>query len=404
MDGATRFVSRQLAEVERLCHHALTDEGGVTVHKQREYPGTARFIEGIKLGPRDAFHHRVHGFEVRRVGSERHVDALTTHTHITTGGAEVILDISGAVHGARHYVFELAKHLIHTLVDHVDQRVEATTVRHTDDRFGQPCLGCLVEHGVEDHHGRLASFETESFGTRIAFGQELFEGFGGVESRQDVALLIDIEPGIHPFHVLLNPLLLHWIHDVHVFDAHSAAICVAYDAQQFTQYVMILARHHARVDVSVQVPDAEVVCGWIQFGGEAPIHDVERVEVGDEVATTTIGVEDLLGCRRFDHSTAQYINGVGVAVPAGRLIRDGHRREDVIVEVVVARQQPLHPLQERARLGPLDDAMVVGGRDGDRFGYTHLGQLGRVRRHECRRIVDGPESDDGGLAGHEARH
>ena len=56
------------------------------------------------------------------------------------------------------------------------------------------------------------------------------------------------------------------------------------------------------------------------------------------------------------------VDRVDVAAPLHRLVRHAERAEDVVVEAVLAEQQLVHPLQEQARLGALDDAVVVGAR------------------------------------------
>ena len=50
--------------------------------------------------------------------------------------------------------------------------------------------------------------------------------------------------------------------------------------------------------------------------------------------------------------------------------RDSDRPEHVDVEVVGPDQQLVHPLEEQPRLGSLDDAVVVGRRDGDDLGQA----------------------------------
>jgi hypothetical protein len=61
----------------------------------------------------------------------------------------------------------------------------------------------------------------------------------------------------------------------------------------------------------------------------------------------------------------------------------------------------LHLVEERTRFGALDDAMVIGTRDGYNFGDTNLGQLGGISTGECGRIVDGAQANDGSLGWHE---
>ena len=102
----------------------------------------------------------------------------------------------------------------------------------------------------------------------------------------------------------------------------------------------------------------------------------------------------------------------GLAVAHGRR-RGGGRRglrqraerrlevlEERLVEAVLALEVGLDDLEELARLGALDDAMVVGRR------HRHhlLGADHRADRAEPRRVADRAGGDDRALAGHQPRH
>ena len=76
--------------------------------------------------------------------------------------------------------------------------------------------------------------------------------------------------------------------------------------------------------------------------------------------------------------------------------------EDLVVEAVVAHEQLVHPGEEEARLGSLDDPVVVGRGEGDDLRDPELGEGGRVGGGELRRVGERADADDGSLAGHEA--
>ena len=96
--------------------------------------------------------------------------------------------------------------------------------------------------------------------------------------------------------------------------------------------------------------------------------------------------------------------GVAVHLPADGLVGHAHRLEQVVVEAVGAGDQGAHPAEEQARLGPLDDAMVVGGGERHHLAQAQLGQHPRVGRFEPGRIAERAHADDGALTGHQARH
>ena len=84
------------------------------------------------------------------------------------------------------------------------------------------------------------------------------------------------------------------------------------------------------------------------------------------------------------------VDRVDVAPPQHRLVGHLERPEDLLVEVVGAEEQLLDPLQEQARLGALDDAVVVGGADRDDLRHAEVGQRDRVGRLPLGRVVEAP--------------
>ena len=85
-------------------------------------------------------------------------------------------------------------------------------------------------------------------------------------------------------------------------------------------------------------------------------------------------------------------------LPAHRLVGHAHRLEERVVEAVLAGEQRGHPAQEDARLGPLDDAVVVGRGQRDHLAQTELGQDPRVGRFVAGRVPERAHADDGALA------
>ena len=76
-----------------------------------------------------------------------------------------------------------------------------------------------------------------------------------------------------------------------------------------------------------------------------------------------------------------------------------------LVEAVLALEQLVDPAQERARLGALDHAVVVGAEViVMTFGDAELPELRRVDLGEPGRVADRAGGDDRALAGHQPRH
>jgi len=130
--------------------------------------------------------------------------------------------------------------------------------------------------------------------------------------------------------------------------------------------------------------------------------------VGDEVAPHAIDVDQRLHAHLLGQSGVLALGGVvsrvHVGTPAHRLVGHAHRLEDFVVEPVLAGQALGHVGEEQARLGPLDDAVVIGRGDGHHLAEAELGDHAWVGGLEAGGVRERPDADDRPLAGHEARH
>src|SRR5205085_12215330 len=99
----------------------------------------------------------------------------------------------------------------------------------------------------------------------------------------------------------------------------------------------------------------------------------QRVEVGDEVAPYPVDVDELEDAGLLVDLVLGVVVGADVAPPTGRLVGDPQRGEDLIVEAVGAEQELVDPLEELARLGALDDAVVVRRRQRDDLAEAEAG-------------------------------
>lgn len=111
--GAAGAVAAQLRHVERLGDDALAREGRVAVERDRQDREVrAALVDDVLLGAGDALQDRVDRLQVRGVGGQRDLDLLAVQTGEGALGAQVVLDVAGAVHRARVEVaLELAEDL-----------------------------------------------------------------------------------------------------------------------------------------------------------------------------------------------------------------------------------------------------------------------------------------------------
>ena len=90
---------------------------------------------------------------------------------------------------------------------------------HAEHALVHPAAHRFVEDGVEQRNRGFCTFETEPLLPDVTGMKEALEGLGGVQAFEHVPLLRRCDRSRHAFDVLLDPVLLHGILDVHVLNA-----------------------------------------------------------------------------------------------------------------------------------------------------------------------------------------
>ena len=399
--GAAGAVAAQQSEVQGLRDDALARERRVAVHHQRQH-GVAvvvALVEQVLLGPDDALQHRVDRLQMRRVAGQGDDGlAVAEHPEVLALGAQVVLDVAGAVGLAGVEVaLELAEDLADRLADDVGQHVEPPAVRHADDDLVHLVLGRLVEHGVQQRDDGLAAFEREPLLPDVLGLQERLERLGRVELGEDVLLLVGVRLLVRHLDPLLQPGALLGLGDVHVLGADRAAVRVTQHAQHLAQLHPLLAREPADGELPVEVPQGEAVGEHVEVG-VAALAVVQRVGVGHEVPARAVGVDQLDDARDLvDRVVGQVLH------PPHGLVGHPQGVEDVVVEPVLAEQQRVHAAQEVAGLGALDDPVVVGRRQSDDLADADLGKGLVARALELGGVLHRADAHDRALALHQPR-
>ena len=247
VDGAAHPVAGDVAHVQALGHHALAGEGGVAVEQDRQHREAVGPVDLVLACPDHAEHHRIDGLEVRGVGGQLHLDVGARPADVLPDRAEVVLHVARALHRRRIDVaLELPEDLVVALADDVGQHVQPTAVRHAEHRAVEPVLGCGTEHGVEDGDRALGALEAEALRAHVLGGEELLEGFGGVETAEQEADVVVRELDLDALDVLLDPALLLGVLDVHVLDADRAAVGIPQHVEQVAQLHGLPARPRLR--------------------------------------------------------------------------------------------------------------------------------------------------------------
>ena len=101
-------------------------------------------------------------------------------------GAEVVLDVAGALDGAgNRRAVELGEDLRVLLAREVREHVEAPAVRHADAHLLDAGLRRRGHHRVHQRDQRLAALEREALLANVLGLQERLEGLRRVEAVQD---------------------------------------------------------------------------------------------------------------------------------------------------------------------------------------------------------------------------
>ena len=157
---------------------------------------------------------------------------------------------------------------------------------------------------------------------------------------------------------------------------------------------------------AVEVPDRQPVVLEVELGEERRRLGIERVEVRVQVPPDAVHVDELL-----DPNLLQRVEARGVlrepdrpvGAPPGGLRRHAQVPEDPVVELVATGQALLDVAKEQARLGALDDPVVVGRGQREDLADAEARERQRIGRLEAARPPERTDPDDRALAGHQPR-
>ncbi len=403
MYRAPHPVAGQGGEIERLGHHALAGEGGVAVDEHGQRRGVLGVAPDVLLGPGHALHHRVDRFQMGRVGSQRQGQRPSIRGGVDAGRAQVVLHVARPLGERRIQVaFELPEDLAVGLAHRIGQHVEPAPVGHAQHRLLHTGVDGVGEEGVEEGDEALGSFQAEALMAQVLGGQEPLEGLRRPQALQDAALVVGWDVDAGAFQPGLDPGFLVGLLDMHVLHADGAGVGVAQHAQDVGQRHHLGAGQAAGGEAPLQVPDGEPVVSRVELVVGARPLAPQRIQVGDEVPPHPVDIDELENPGLLVDLVFGVVLGVVVPPPAHRLVGDTETAEDVVVETVLAEEQLVDVAEELARLRPLDDAVVVGGRERHDLAHPETGDGPGVGPLVLGWVVDGAHPDDGALAGHQA--
>ncbi len=409
VDRAARPVAGELRQVEDLRHDPLPRERCVAVEQQRQHP-LPRFLavaDPFLLRADHAFDDGVHGLEVRRVRRHGDRDAAPALARALRPRALVVLDVAlvGREIGV-HRPLEAGEDALGRVADDVRHDVQASAVRHPENDLADAAARGALDETVEERNRRVAALDGIPPLPEELRPQEALEILRGDELLEDLPAHLRRERLRRRADAVANPLLLLGARDVAVLDPHLAAVGAAHHRDDVAQRHVVAALKSSGPELAVEVPDRQAIGLEIELGMRDDRPEAQRVDVGDEMPADTVRVderEDLRLLRDLGRAAVGEKGGIPVHRPAVGPVRNLELREDSLVEAVLAEEELLDARQEAARLGALDDPVVVRRGEGRDLADGQARERRGRGRAKLRRELDRPGRDDERLSRHETR-
>ncbi len=296
MHGAAGAVAAHLRELEGFHVHALAGERGVAVDQHRHHRiERRRFRTGLPAplhaGAHGTFDHRIDDFQMRGVKRQGQMHRAAGGFHIR-GETHVVFHVAGVADPT--LALEFLEQLTGRFADDVDQHIQPTPVRHTDDDFLHALSASLLHQLVHHRNQALAAFQGKAFLTDVAGVQVTLQPLGGDQPVQQLLALrrIQLQPGALTLQAFLNPAFLSGLVDVHVLGADGAGVHVADQAENFPQGPLRRRHQRAGVERTVHIGFAQAVVTGVQLRYRRAFAQAQRVQIGGFVTPVAISVNN----------------------------------------------------------------------------------------------------------------
>ena len=130
-----------------------------------------------------------------------------------------------------------------------------------------------------------------------------------------MALLFDRKLELHAFDLLLDPRLLHGVLNVHVLNANRAAIGRTKNIKNRRQGHAVATGKSTGEEFAIEIPDSEAIRDGVEFGMQMMLCEVEWIEIGVEVASHAVHVDECTNLEVLFEHQLFVIVGVDVASP-----------------------------------------------------------------------------------------
>jgi hypothetical protein len=396
VNGATSREGRERVEAKALVDDTLGSKGSVTVEEDTHGSAVSLLIVVVVLDSTGlAQDDGVLGFEMRRVGNERELDALARRCGTLEVHAKMVLDVTGALILTTSCTGEFAEDGLVGLSDDVGENVETTTMGHTDNDILDTVINTAVNEGLHTRDKGLTTLETKSLIVRVLGSQERLEAGTPDKTVEDTALLINgVLEGVRNLETFTEPVALITVGNVDELNTKRTAVDSLARIDNLTEghlltAITLEARQNTRAEsvLSVKVLVGKSVVLETQFLGldvgktlgVVGASDTERVNLGGVVTTRLVCADKKLdlkmvgdiGAIVHGQVTGQARDTTGhVRNQVGRRLeslRDGHLAALHVLEVDLPRDMdalgilpPLHVHLINVAGGASREEVIVG--------------------------------------------
>ena len=137
-NGTAHFITTRFRHVQGFLNHALPCDRRITVNSDWQYFIAARLVQTIQTRTHGTDNHRADDFQVRRVKRQRQVN-LTALGFDIRREAHVVFHVTGA-EVLFMFTRKFVEQILRLFTQHVNQHVQATTVRHAQHHFARAAL------------------------------------------------------------------------------------------------------------------------------------------------------------------------------------------------------------------------------------------------------------------------
>ncbi|CAB4638355.1 unannotated protein [freshwater metagenome] len=135
-----------------------------------------------------------------------------------------------------------------------------------------------------------------------------------------MALLFDRKLKFYALDLLLDPCLLYWILNVHVLNADRAAVRRTKDIENRSKGHAVAAGESTSEEFTIEIPNGEAIGRGVKFGMKIVLGEVEWIEIGVEVASNAVHVDESSNLKVLFEHQILVIVGVDVVSPVDRFV------------------------------------------------------------------------------------